>query len=447
MRTNEVLPDATALRSASPLPQPGDWSDAAELRQLQDEQLEQTLSWAAESPFYRNRLPTSGDPRSKLAALPVTTKADLREQYPFGMLAVPQREVATYHESSGSAGTPTPSYYTEHDWVDLVDRFTRKWVPLGADDVFLVRTPYALMVTGHLAHASARSRGATVVPADNRSLATPCARVVRVLRDLGVTLTWSMAQETLIWAAAARRAGLDPQRDFPAQRALYVGGDALSDARRRRITEIWGVPVVEEYGSTETGSLAGACPEGHLHLWTDRAIFEVRNGRTGELAPTGTGQLVVTPLFRKAMPLLRYDLADDVTISDESCACGWPFPRVKVFGRSAFGIDVSGRSITQDQIDEAVFSLPMDAGVLFWRGRVEGDRLQIQVERGDTPYPGLADLLTELVMQRTNVRSAVDVVEPGFLVPEQVLTAQQDVVKPKPLAGPGEDWEKAIAYY
>src|SRR6185437_4328586 len=123
----------------------------------------------------------------------------------------------------------------------------------------------------------------------------PYARVVRILHDLEVTLSWSLPTETLIWAAAAGHAGYQPGRDFPALRALFVGGEPLSPARRLRIAETWGVPVVEEYGSTETGSLAGECPMGRLHLWADRAVFEVFDPDTERTRPDGHGQLVVTP--------------------------------------------------------------------------------------------------------------------------------------------------------
>jgi phenylacetate-CoA ligase len=431
------------------LPQLGDWDDLEQLAKIQHEQLATTLGWASDSPFYRSRRLTGpgSDAASTLAALAPTTKADLRSAYPFGMLAVPRSDLATYHESSGTAGQPTPSYYTEQDWIDLTDRYARKWVPITAEDTFLVRTPYALMITGHLAQAAARSRGATVVPGDNRSLAMPYSRVLRVLHDLDVSLTWSMATETLIWAAAAREAELDPAVDFPALRAMFVGGDALSARRRSRISETWGVPVVEEYGSTETGSLAGACPVGALHLWSDRVLFEVLNPQTGELSREGTGQLVVTPLFRRAMPLLRYNLEDDVTISSAPCSCGWALPTVKVFGRSAFAHRVQGVPVTQDVLDDAVFALPITDGVTFWRGRALPDRLEMEIEVDGSGEADAADRLTELVRTTTSLTPLVTARPRGSLVPREVLTATSDVVKPRALFGPDEAWDKALTYY
>ncbi|MFJ8581133.1 phenylacetate--CoA ligase family protein [Micromonospora sp. NPDC093277] len=431
----------------SRLPQLGDWRDTSELTAIQDAQLGRTLEWARRSPFYRSRLAGSIRTRADLAALPLTTKQDLRDAYPFGMLAVGRAELATYHESSGTAGTPTPSYYTADDWIDLAERYARKWVGISAEDIFLVRTPYALMITGHLAHAAARLHGATVVPGDNRSLAMPYSRVVRVLRDLGVTLTWSMPTETLLWAAAARAAGHRPGADFPGLRALFVGGEPLSPARRRRISAIWGVPVVEEYGSTETGSLAGECPQGQLHLWSDRAIFEVYQPQTGKITPTGAGELVVTPLFREAMPLLRYNLGDNVEVRADGCECGWALPTIRVLGRAAFGYPVAGATVSQGRLEELVFGLPEAYEVMFWRARAEPDRLRVEFEASAAAGPAAAEALRASISAEFGVPSEVVAVPPGTLVPEHVLTGVHDVVKPRSLFGADEDWDRGLLYY
>ena len=184
------------------------------------------------------------------------------------------------------------------------------------------------------------------------------------MHDLGVTLTWSVPTECLIWAAAAAAAGHRPDTDFPALRALFVGGEPLTDARRRRISRLWGVPVVEEYGSTETGSLAGECPNGRMHLWADRALFEVYDPQTGQVNRDGRGELVVTPLYREAMPLIRYNLEDNVEVSYDECPCGWHLPTVRVLGRAAFGYPVGAARITQHRLEELVFELPVAYEVL-----------------------------------------------------------------------------------
>ncbi|MGP3973653.1 phenylacetate--CoA ligase family protein [Streptomyces sp. 8N114] len=430
------------------LPQLGDWTSAEELLAGQEKQLALTLSWAARSPFYAQRFgsgPTPADP-ADLAGLELTSKQDLRDNYPFGLLAVERERLATYHESSGTAGQPTPSYYTAEDWQDLAERFARKHVGITPADTLLVRTPYALLLTGHLAHAAARLNGATVVPGDNRSLATPCSRIVRALHDLEVTLTWSMPTECLLWAAGARAAGYEPGRDFPALRALFVGGEPLSPARRSRISRLWGVPVVEEYGSTETGTLAGECPAGRLHLWADRARFEVYDPATGRCAPEGSGQLVVTTLFREAMPLVRYNLEDTVEVSYEECPCGWQLPTVTVLGRSAFGFPVGGRTVTQHRLEELVFGLPDEDEVLFWRARAEPDVLRVEIEAAPDRAAGAADRLDRAIRDRLGVPTRVTALPPGGLLPTELLRAMPDVVKPRGLFGPDEDWDKALLY-
>jgi phenylacetate-CoA ligase len=437
------------MRMESSMPQIGDWSSIDELTELQQKQLPQIMKWAKRSPFYQARLGTGPYPTtlSEFSGLPSTSKQDLRDNYPFGMLAVPKARLATYHESSGTAGQPTPSYYTAEDWVDLAERYARKWVEIDQDDIFLVRTPYALMVTGHLAQAGARLRGATVVPGDNRSTAMPYSRVVRVLHRLGVTLSWSMPTETLMWAAAAKAAGLEPGRDFPALRALFIGGEPVSTSRRRRISEIWGVPVVEEYGATETGSLAGECPSGRLHLWADRAIFEVYNPLTGKATSTGAGQLVVTPLFREAMPLLRYNLGDDVEVSYDECDCGWHLPTVRVLGRSAFGYTVGDKKVAQFQLEELVFQLPAGFEVLFWRAKAHPSRLDVEIEVPDEHREDACSMLRRAIGAELGVECLVRGVSPGGLVSRDALVNIQDVVKPRGLFGPDEDWGKALVYY
>jgi len=421
--------------------------DFDDVETTQDKQLPHTLAWAARSPFYRRRLGTAlPADREQLLDTPLTTKQDLRDSYPFGMLAVEPGRLATYHESSGTAGTPTASYYTESDWDDLAERFARKWIGIDATDMLLVRTPYALMITGHLAHAAARRHGATVVPGDNRTTAVPYARVVRLLHDLGVTLTWSLPTETLLWAAAARLAGHRPGRDFPALRALFVGGEPLGRARRARIGQIWAVPVVEEYGSTETGSLAGECPHGRLHLWADRAIFEVYDPRTGRVGPEGRGQLVVTPLFRQAMPLLRYNLEDDVEISTAPCGCGWRLPTVEVYGRSRTGFQVRGATVTQAALEELVFGLPARHEVLFWRAKAEPDRLRVEIEVPAEHGEAARGALRQAIRAGLGVDADIHAGPPGTLVPVELLTRNPDTLKPRSLFGPDEDWDSALVY-
>ncbi|XVU21924.1 phenylacetate--CoA ligase family protein [Actinoplanes sp. CA-054009] len=403
---------------------------SSDLRKIQDSLLPAALAAAARSPFYRTKRDGVPANRAELAGYPLTTKADLRDAYPFGMLAVDRSRLATYHESSGTTGTPTASYYTKGDWADLIERYARVRVGIEPSDTFMVRTPYALMLTGHVAHAAALARGATVVPADNRSLATPYSKVVTLMHDLEVTLTWSLPTDTLLWAAAAAHAG---RREFPALRAMLVAGEPLSPARRDRIAEIWRVPVVQEYGSSETGGLAGECPRGTMHLWADRAIFEVYDPSTGRCADEGAGELVVTMLVREAMPLLRYHIGDRVEVAYGECPCGSELPTVRVLGRGRL----------QGDLEEAVFRLPITYGVMFWRARRSERGLYVQIEvPARYRYAAVRDLTAALPAD-----ALVEAVPPGTLVPVAALTATAEIMKPRSVFAPGEDWDRALRYY
>jgi phenylacetate-CoA ligase len=430
------------------LPQLGDWTTFAELRHRQDQQLPDVMERASASPFYaeRFRRERPAGTVEGFAGLPLTTKADLHDSYPFGMLAVEQERLSAYFESSGSAGRPTPAFYTARDWQDLGERYARKPCGILPSDVFLVRTPYALGLAGHLAQEAGRLRGATVIPGDNRSSVVPYSRVVRILHDLGVTLTWSNPTDCFMWAAAALRAGLDPRRDFPALRCLFVGGEALSPARRARLSEVWGVPVVDEYGCTEVGSLACRCPHDQMHFWADRVKPEVRDVRTGEVTSQGVGELVLTPLFLEAMPLLRYNVHDLVELRDEECACGWHLPVIRVLGRAAQGHPVRGATVSQDRLEQLVFSLPAELGVFFWRAQACPDELRIQVEVPDGNAATVQAALAERVHQEFHVPSAIEALPPGRLVPDDVLTSPRHSLKPRSLFGPDENWDSALLF-
>ncbi|MET9667336.1 AMP-binding protein [Streptomyces sp. NPDC006475] len=430
-------------------PEPGDWSSPADLAQLQRAELPRVLAQAMRSPFYAARYRGRSAPAGAedFAGIELTTKQDLRDQYPFGMLAVDREKLATYHESSGTAGDPTASYYTDDDWADLAERYARKWVGIRPSDTFLVRTPYGLVITAHLAQAAGRLRGATIVPGDARSLATPLPRMVRVMRALDVSLTWCNPTEIMMLAAAAKAAGLRPDRDFPALRAMFTAAEPLTEVRRRRISEIWGgIPVVEEYGSTETGTIAGQCPDGSLHLWADRAVFEVWDPATGELSDSGRGQLVVTPLYREAMPLLRYNLADDVEVSTGDCTCGWLLPTVRVLGRSGTGYTVGSATVTQQRLEELVFSLPFEYDVMFWRAMAHPDMLRVEFEAPDATRERAVKELTGLIDRELGVPHRITGLPLGTLVPSEALTAQRDILKARYLFGEGEDWDKAVMY-
>lgn len=421
------------------------WQSFDELREAQEKLLNSALRHAVRSPFYAERAGENG--LWSLADVPLTTKDDLRSTYPFGMLAVPKAELVTYHETSGTGGAnvPTPTYYTAADWAEMVDRFLRNPIPMTKDDTLLVRISYALVMAAHLGHQSGLAAGATVVAADARTLTSPYPTLVRIMRDAEVSLTWSTPFECLVWVATARLAGHRPERDFPALRAFYTAGEPLGPARRARISELWGgVPVLDVYGSTEIGSVSGTCPAGTLHFWADRLLPEIRDPETGEYAREGAGELVVTTLYQEGMPLLRYDLEDNVELYYRDCACGWKLPTLKVHGRVAHDYVVTGKQVSAAEVEDMVFRLPAAYGVLFWRGQATDDRLRVQIEVEHAHRTAAVAELQVLLAQAFDVPVEVAAVEPGTIVPLDVLEGTRRTAKPRRFFGPAENWDDAI---
>ena len=393
---------------------------------------------ASKTKFYEARLEI---PKTlSIAAwhkIPLTTKDDLRAQYPLGLLAVGMDQVKSYHESSGTTGSPISSFFSEKDWIDIYSRFLRSRVALSPGDMVFVKTPYALVTTAHQMHGAAQYAGATVVPADNRSHNMPYSRVLRLLRELPITVAWCLPTEAVTWAYLAKATGLDPAKDFPNLRAFVVAGESLSGARRDDISNLWGgKAVIEDYGSTETGSLAGECSARHLHIWNDRLYFEVLD-ESGRAFPTGTGSLVVTPLYREAMPMIRYNLEDQVRISASACICGSLAPRIEVFGRKIS----KTQGFYPRELEEVVYSA--GSGVYFWRARTSDEAIEIEIhaERVNTR------MLQNAVESRFSRRALVRVVPAAYFVNENWLTNEQPMTKPRYVYSAGEDWSRSVNYF
>jgi phenylacetate-CoA ligase len=151
-------------------------------------------------------------------------------------------------------------------------------------------------------------------------------------------------------------------------------------------------------------------------------------------------------LYREAMPLLRYDIGDEVEVRYADCACGWVLPTVRVLGRSGVAYPVGGAPVTQAALEELVFGLPARYGVMFWRAQADPDRLRVELEVPAAFLERVHDQLRAAIHHRLGIRAEVTCVAPGSLVPQRVLTTQPDIVKPRSLFGPGEDWDAALLY-
>lgn len=423
-------------------PDVGRWSDFEGLRALWQELLPAALERAHHSDFYRHRFGARA-PRTDvqdLGAIPLTTKEDLRAHYPFGMVAVPRRDLASYHESSGtSVGGSTGSFHTDRDWAEMLERFGRARHDLTETDTVLVRVPYAMVTIGHQVHAAARRAGALVVPADARSTAMTHRRVLGLLRDLRVSVAAALPTEALLWAACAQQLGESARSFAPDLRMIVASGEPLSPARRRRIAHLWGCDVTVSYGNSECGSnLAGECPHGHLHLWADRYLPEVLDPVTGRTSLQGRGRLVLTTLVREAMPLVRYDTGDAVELSYQDCPCGWALPRVRVLGRWEQGVRVGQRQLFVAEAEEAVYALPAELGVLFWRANAHEGVLRVRVEAAPSVAGDVESALSQELERAVGPGCVVQVLSPGTLVDRQELVRSSHIAKPRYLSA-GQD--------
>ncbi len=400
------------------------------------------IARARGSAYYQSRLPKG----IRWNEVPITYKASLRDGYPFDFLAVDRKNISTYHESSGTEGKPISSYFTEADWEDIARRFVRNGIDLTPDDLFFIKTPYSMVTTAHQAHTAARLLRVPVVPADNRSSLMPYSRVLQCLRDLQVSVTWSLPTEVIVWRVAAMLNGFLPDQ-FPKLRAFWVAGEPLSAGKRQALRSMWnGKAVFEDYGSTETGSLAGECTHGNLHLWSDRIYFEVFHPASGAITEGGRGQLLVTPLFREAMPLLRYLIEDEVEIAPSRCACGSLHPTIRVFGRVSGALQIAGKKFFPLEIEDAIYQVGNPYALALWRGFPEGQRLKVE-------YYCLNDIdqKARVTIQREiERRLGVPVVaSPGqldsFLSPA-LVTQPLSFSKPRFLFQPGENSLRGIQY-
>lgn len=372
--------------------------------------IHQVLRHARGCAFYRQRLPQEL-PRTweDFRRLPFTTKEDLRQQSPRGLVCVPDSQLLQYHESSATTGAPVSIWFSGEDLAEIRERFSQWGVGFTAGDRVLIRFPYALSTIGHFVHAAAQHARACVIPADSRTSITPLPRVVDLLRKLDVTVLATLSLSAVMVAEAAQMAGYSPRRDFPHLRAVCCAGEPLTRARRLLLEELWGVPVYDNYGMTETGPQAMDCRERQLHPWREHFHLEVLDAHLSrEVEPGEVGQLVVTSLTRRATPLVRYVTGDRVQRSEQPCACGQT-TSLRVRGRWDETLWAAGRPFDVWELEEIVSQLPARR---FWRAAAADGGLRLVVEQ-ERPDDTLPQGLLRSLEQRHHVRLTVDLVPRG----------------------------------
>jgi phenylacetate-CoA ligase len=335
-----------------------------ELRARQIVRLRATLRHVyANVPFYRDRLDAAGlrpddfCDLSDLAKLPLTTKDDLRDNYPFGLLAVNEDQVARLHASSGTTGTPTVVAYTRHDldvWALVVARSIRAAGGRPGDTVH-VAYGYGLFTGGLGAHYGAERLGCTVIPASGGAT----ARQVQLINDLRPEIIMVTPTYMLTLLDEFERQGLDAAKS--SLRIGIFGAEPWTEAMRAEIETRGGLTAVDIYGLSEVigpgVAQESAATKDGLHIWEDHFYPEIV-APDGSVLPDGSpGELVLTTLTKEAMPVIRYRTGDLTRLLPGSSHA--PFRRMeRITGRSDDMIILRGVNVFPTQIEEIVLRVP-----------------------------------------------------------------------------------------
>ncbi|MGA5064180.1 phenylacetate--CoA ligase PaaK [Streptomyces exfoliatus] len=398
-----------------------------ELAALQLERLRATLRHAYENvDFYRRSFDAAGvtpDDCRTLADLPrfpFTTKADLRDHYPFGMFAVDQSRIRRVHASSGTTGRPTVVGYTEGDldmWADVVARSLRA---AGARPGHKVHVAYGYgLFTGGLgAHYGAERLGCTVIPASGGMT----ARQVQLIQDFRPEIIMVTPSYMLTLLDEFERQGVDPRST--SLKVGVFGAEPWTEAMRKEIEEAFAIDAVDIYGLSEVigPGVAQECVETKdgLHIWEDHFYPEVVDPFTGEVLPDGEeGELVFTSLTKEAMPVIRYRTRDLTRLLPGTARV---FRRMeKVTGRSDDMIILRGVNLFPTQIEEIVLRTPAVAPHFQLRltreGRLDALTVRAEARAGATAEERVeaARTIAAAVKDGIGVSVGVEVVDPETL--------------------------------
>ncbi len=337
------------------------------IEQIQLEGIQKTVLDVYEHiPFYKKSFDEAGfDPRSvksldDVARIPFVQKQDLRDAYPYGMLAVPLKDVREIHMSSGTTGIATVGAYTEHDIKIWGECFSRAvdFAHGDENDVMQICYGYGLFTGGLGAHYGSISAGCATIPIS----AGNTERQIRILREMGPTILACTPSYAMHIADTAIEMGLDPARDFNLRAGIH-GAEPFSDNFRRDLERKLGYRVLDIYGLTETmgPGVAIECWEQQgLHIAEDHFYPEIINPETGEVLPDGEwGELVITTLDREASPVVRYRTRDITRIIPGECPCGRTHRRIdRIHGRTDDMLIIRGVNVFPSQIEDVMRTFP-----------------------------------------------------------------------------------------
>ena len=366
--------------------------DAAARHELQSERLRDTVRRVYENVKpYRRKMEQAGvrpeDIRSidDLQKLPFTTKDDLRDSYPYGMFAVPMKDVVRVHSSSGTTGKPTVVGYTRYDihevWAEVAAR-TICCAGGTPDDIVHIAYGYGLFTGGLGMHYATERLGATAIPVSGGNT----KRQIMIMQDFGSTILCCTPSYSLYIADVCAEMGIDPKKGLKLKAGIF-GAEPWSNEMREEIERRLGILAVDIYGLSEIIGPGVSCEchyKNGLHVNEDHFYPEIIDPQTGHALPDGArGELVFTCITKQACPLIRYRTRDISTLMREPCPCGRTLVRMgRVTGRTDDMLIIRGVNVFPSQIESVLMAIegtePHYEIVVDKRGVL--DELEIKVE-------------------------------------------------------------------
>ena len=382
--------------------------DRTELRLIQLKKLKKTIRYAYNRvPFYQQKFheanitPDDIQTLDDLKKIPFTTKDDFRDHYPFGLFAVPKEEIIRYHASSGTTGNPTVFGYTQNDmavWKECIARIAAM-AGVTYHDTAQIAFGYGLFTGALGLHQGLETIGASVIPMSSGN----SKKQIKIMKDWGTTALIATPSYALHLSEVAQSMGIDPRTDFKVRYGV-LGSEPSTEAMRAKLNQNWGMQATENYGMSELGGpgVAGECLYYHgMHINEDYFICEIIDPATGDVLPEGEqGELVVTPLFREATPVLRYRTKDITSLDSSPCTCGRTTMRMsKIAGRTDDMLIISGVNVFPSQIEEVLLSIDGIGSNYLITVSKKGylDRMDINVEVTDASLLDSASRLDQLL--------------------------------------------------
>jgi len=329
------------------------------LEALQIKQFNKTLDWAKQSLYYKEKLKDSIPSISKLEDIkrfPFTAKQDLRDNFPYGFLAVSLDDSVRLHSSSGTTGIPTVVFHTPEDidhWAGLVARCLYM-AGMRKDDVFQNMMGYGLFTGGLGLHYGSEKLGALTIPFGPGN----SKRQIWFMKTFGTTAVHILPSYAFRLHSFFAGEGVDPVKDLKLRVAI-IGAEPHTEGMRKQIEKLYQIKAYNSYGLSEMcgPGVALECEQQQgMHLWEDHYYMEIIDPATGEVLPDGQeGELVLTTLQRRAMPLIRYRTRDLTRIIPAECACGRTHRRIeRIKGRDDDMLIINGVNIFPMQIEQTI---------------------------------------------------------------------------------------------